>query len=205
MHPSFPRGSLLISLSVLLAAGIGGCGKKEEPKAAAPAASTAPAPAAAPVTPAPAPVPATPAPAPKAAAPAPAALASADADQPGVRVEVTELKRGSGEVVTLKFTFINDSGKNLDFGYSYGDPNVSIPDFSSVGGVHLVDAVNKKKYLVVRDSSDKKCVCSRELRDLPTGSRLNLWAKLPAPPAEVQKINVVIPHFGPMDDVPISQ
>ncbi len=193
MHTVIPRSFLLfVGLAVASVAVISGCGKKEEPK-------TAVAPAAPAATPA-APV-ATPAAAPSATA----VVASADADQPGVRVELTELKRGSGGTITLKFSFVNDSGKNLDFGYRYGDPNFSIPDFASVGGVHLVDAVNKKKYLVIRDTTDKKCVCSRDLRDVPTGSRVNLWAKLPAPPADVQKINVVIPHFGPMDDVPISQ
>lgn len=197
MRAVFPRSSVLfVGLVVALVAATSGCGKKEEPK---PATATAPAPSA-PAAPAAA---APPAAAPT--APATTVIASADADQPGVRVEVTELKRGSGGTVTLKFTFINDSGKNLDFGYRYGDPNFSVPDFASVGGVHLVDAVNKKKYLVIRDTTDTKCVCSRDLRDVPTGSRVNLWAKLPAPPAEVPKINVVIPHFGPMDDVPIGQ
>jgi hypothetical protein len=32
-----------------------------------------------------------------------------------------------------------------------------------------------------------------------------LWAKFPAPPDSVTKIGVVMPHFVPMDDVPISQ
>ena len=30
-------------------------------------------------------------------------------------------------------------------------------------------------------------------------------AKFPAPPDSVQKIGVVVPHFIPMDDVPISR
>jgi hypothetical protein len=32
-----------------------------------------------------------------------------------------------------------------------------------------------------------------------------LWVKFPAPPPSVTKISVNIPHFIPLDDVPISQ
>jgi hypothetical protein len=129
-------------------------------------------------------------------------LASADGEKSGLTVEVTELKRGSGGTVTLKFVMINNAKKKVDFGYNYGDGSTG--DISSVGGTHLIDAVNKKKYLVVRDSG-KKCVCSVVKGGIEVGERANLWAKFPAPPADVQKVSVVIPHFSPMDDVPISQ
>jgi len=66
----------------------------------------------------------------------------------------------------------------------------------------LIDGANKKKYLVVVDSG-KKCLCSEGLEPVPAKSRLNLWAKFPAPPVEVKKISVVVPHFTPIDDVPI--
>jgi hypothetical protein len=34
---------------------------------------------------------------------------------------------------------------------------------------------------------------------------MTLWARFPAPPAGVQKVSVVIPHFLPIDDVPIGR
>jgi len=133
-----------------------------------------------------------------------AVVATADGETPGLRVEVTELKRVSGGTVNLKFVMINDSDKKVDFGYSFADPSHHIPDFNSIGGVHLIDAAGKKKYFVVRDTS-KKCVCSQGLKDLQPKARMNLWAKFPAPPDNVEKIGVVIPHFMPMDDVPIGR
>jgi hypothetical protein len=137
--------------------------------------------------------------------PAPSAvIATADGESPGVRVEVTELKRVSGGTINLKFVMINDSDKKVDFGYSFVDRGHDVVDFKSIGGVHLIDAAGKKKYFVVRDS-EKKCVCSQNLKDLQPKSRMNLWAKFPAPPDNVEKISVVIPHFMPMDDVPISR
>ena len=133
-----------------------------------------------------------------------AVVATADGETPGLRVEVTELKRVSGGTVNLKFVMINDSDMKIGFGYSFVDPSQSGLDFNTIGGVHLIDAAGKKKYFVVRDS-EKKCVCSQGLKDLQPKSRMNLWAKFPAPPDNVEKIGVVIPHFMPMDDVPISR
>ncbi len=134
-----------------------------------------------------------------------AVLATADSDTGDLRVEVTELKRGSGGTVSLKFTMINKSSTRVEVGgYKFADPKHQIPDHNSVGGVHLIDAAGRKKYLVVRDTN-KQCVCSREIRRIEPGARLNLYVTFPAPPVEVQKVTVVIPHFSPMDDVTISQ
>lgn len=146
-------------------------------------------------------------PAPPTGAPPPStgpAIATADGDLPGIRVEIQELKRTGGDVVTLKFTMINDSDKGLGFAYSFGDADYQIKDYGGVGGIHLIDAVGKKKYFVVRDT-DTACLCSRSVPEIHAKARANLWAKFPAPPEDVQKITVVIPHFTPMDDVPISR
>jgi hypothetical protein len=133
------------------------------------------------------------------------AIASADGETSGVHAEVTELKRDSGGTVSLKFVLINDSDNKLPVFAQFHDPNFSHPgEERSVGGIYLVDAANQKKYLVVRDTR-RDCVCSKEIKDIPAKSRVNLWAKFPAPPADVKKIGIVIPHFPPMDDVPISQ
>lgn len=129
-------------------------------------------------------------------------VASTDGESSGVRLDVTELKRSSGNTLTLKFTIVNASDDRFGFGYDMGDKDFN--DFSNVGGVHLIDAANKKKYLVVRDSQ-KNCVCSSKLKDIQPGKSLNLWAKFPAPPETVQAISIVVPHFIPLDDVPIGQ
>ena len=102
----------------------------------------------------------------------------------------------------LRFTMINDGDKTLDVGYAYGAGSTS--DYGTVAGVHLIEPVGKKKYLVVRDS-ENKCDCSRGVKDVAAKSRVNLWARFPAPPDNVEKIGVVIPHFAPMDDAPLSR
>jgi hypothetical protein len=144
------------------------------------------------------------APASKAAAPAASGqvLASSDGEKTGLSVEVTELKRGSGGTVTLKFEMVNNTKEKFSLGGNYGAGGGNVDDYT-VSGTHLIDAVNKKKYLVVRDS-EKKCVCSKMDGYIQVGERGNLWAKFPAPPQDVKVISVMIPHFAPMDDVPIS-
>lgn len=136
------------------------------------------------------------------ASPATPAIAVADGETTGTKVEVQELKRGANSLM-LKIAIVNDSDKPVGFGYNFGDKANEIKDFNTIGGVTLVDSAGKKKYFVVRDT-ENTCVCSSNIKDIAPKSRANLWAKFPAPPDDVQKISVIIPHFTPMDDVPIS-
>jgi hypothetical protein len=133
----------------------------------------------------------------------PNAIATADGEKPGIRVDVTELKRQSGGTVMMKFAVVNNSPNDLGYGAHWlGDDKVRT-DYYSVGAVHLIDQVGKKKYFVIRDA-EEKCVCSGEISNTKAGQKANLWAKFPAPPPDVQKVSVVVPHFTPMDDVPIQ-
>ncbi len=179
------------ALSMLLGLSLAGCSKQEEK----PTTGEAPRPAGTNASP--------PATTPVSSAPSAAAIATADGERAGTSVEITELKRSSDNTVTLKFAMVNDSDKAIGFGYDFGDPANDIKDHASVGGVNLVDSAGKKKYFVVRDTEDN-CLCSRDIKDIQPRSRGNLWAKFPAPPDDVQKISIVIPHFSPLDDVPIS-
>ncbi|MFN2513366.1 MAG: hypothetical protein ABR568_18330 [Pyrinomonadaceae bacterium] len=199
---SLPQRPILNSLLIPLVAGLAlaGCSRLEGSKTTSN--SQAPQPAATPPTQVSVSTsPVSPAGLPPSAGPA---IATADGDLPGIRVEVQELKRTSGDVVNLKFAMINDSDKDLGFGYEFVDPDYSIKDHGGIGGVHLIDPVGKKKYFVARDT-ESTCLCSRGVPKIASRSRMQLWAKFPAPPEDVQKISIVVPHFIPMDDVPISR
>ncbi|HEY8133545.1 MAG TPA: hypothetical protein VII12_16835 [Thermoanaerobaculia bacterium] len=140
-------------------------------------------------------------------APAPAGnvIAATEGEKPGARIDITELKRTSGGTLNLKFTVANGGSEKLGlYGAYLGDASVSHDHYRDVSGVHLLDPVNKKKYFVVTDA-EKHCVCSKEIPDLEPGGKVNLWAKFPAPPPEVTKVTIEIPHFTPIDDVTISQ
>ncbi len=125
----------------------------------------------------------------------------AEGDTPGQRIEIRDLKRDDGGTVTLRFQLINESEQDIGACSSYRD--ASVDPCGTVGAVHLIDAANKKKYLVVRDAQ-KLCVCSTGLKTLRKGDRANAWAKFPAPPDAVQKVTVVVPGFEPVENVPIT-
>jgi hypothetical protein len=157
-------------------------------------------------TPAPAPQPtpqattAAPQPAPApASSPAPSSgLASTQGEFPGITVAVQELKRGTN-TLNLKFIITDQSGKGFATYYYLFEK-----EGHSVDGIHLIDPVGKKKYFVVRDS-DGACLCSREIQAVAPGGQSVMWAKFPSPPDDVQKMTVEIPHFPPLEDVPVSR
>jgi hypothetical protein len=193
----------LVSHVFVLVAAVG-CSTSEQPPPPASQPTATPVAAATTGIVAPTPVPAAAGPAAAAAPAGPPTIATADGETAGLRVEVTELKRASGGTVNLKFAMINTTDKSHSFSYDYGDGSQGATDYNSIGGVHLIDQVGKKKYFVARDS-ENKCLCSQGVSGIPTGGRVNLWAKFPAPPDDVEKISIVIPHFSPMDDVPLSR
>jgi hypothetical protein len=127
-------------------------------------------------------------------------VARADGETPDTRVELQELKRGSDGTLMLRMALVNDSDKSLNIACELRESGSE--SCGSISGVHLLDGAGKKKYLVLRDAGGT-CVCSRGLKVVPAKSRINVWAKFPAPPADVQKVSVVVPTFIPMDDVPL--
>jgi len=122
-------------------------------------------------------------------------IGSADSETGDLHADILELKRKASGTVTLKVAFVNNKSQFLSLlGF------FSRADF---GGVSLVDLSNKKYYFEMRDSQGA-CLCSRDVPDLNPGARVILYATFPAPPDNVTKINIEIPHFPPIEDVPIS-
>lgn len=130
-------------------------------------------------------------------------IATTDGELPGTSLNVTELKASNGTVM-LKFTLVNEGSRPFDPDTLNDSRDGSLHDAHAIGGVYLIDAANKKKYLAVFDT-DNHCICSRQTQDIPAKSSAHLWVKFPAPPDSVAKIGVVVPHFVPMDDVPLSR
>jgi hypothetical protein len=131
------------------------------------------------------------------AAPPPAAVA--EAQTPGIRAEVQQLKRDTGGTLTLRFAIINDSDDKFGDGCAF---RASGKECGYISGVYLIDAANKKKYTVINDA-EGRCICA-SVDKIEPHSRINFWAKFPAPPPNVQAISVAIPQFIPIDDVPIK-
>jgi hypothetical protein len=124
-----------------------------------------------------------------------------EGQDPDIRVEVRDLKRGDGGVVTLRLRLVNESADAFDASCDMRDPTFS-DSCGEFTGAYLLDAANKKKYTVVRDS-EKKCVCSG-VDAVEAGKKMNIWATFPAPPEGVNAVTVVVPLFEPIEGVPIN-
>jgi hypothetical protein len=137
----------------------------------------------------------------------PKILGSADGEKSGSRIDVTELKRVSGNMVSLKFVLVNDSNDAIPISYNFlpaqEAPSQMGLDTDSIAGVYLTDAAGGTKYIVVRDAHGV-CECSTGLGTVGSKSKLNLWAKFLAPPDSVTKLTVTVPHFQPVEDVPLK-
>lgn len=185
------HGIRQIAVVGLVALAMTACSKKEEAPPASPVATAAPAaaaPAAVPNTPPAATVSDTP---PAAAVPGAAAapvIATAEANAPGLRVEINELRRTGNDMVTMRMTFINDRQEKVQ-------PYVSTAFF--------FDYVNKQRFNPVRVGAD--ILCSSSWVDVPAHGRASAWVRFPAPPATVQKVGIQFDGFQPIDDVVIRQ
>ena len=124
-------------------------------------------------------------------------LGSADGETPGHHIDVTQLKRIHGNMVLLKFVLVNGSNALISMGDFLAG---STSDAGTIADVYLDDGASK--YVVTRDGD--VCRCSSHIQNLWPKAKYTLWAEFPAPPTSITKLNVVVPHFPPVEDVPLT-
>ena len=112
----------------------------------------------------------------------------------GVDVALTQVQRGSGDTLTVRWSYRNQTQE-------------AKPVTDEIGETYLVDPVNQRRYLMVRDANDlpvggQDSDPSRV--GLPAGQTLTAWAKFAAPADDVERISVYIPNVPPFEDIPIS-
>jgi hypothetical protein len=128
-----------------------------------------------------------------------------DHEVAGVEVALLEVKRTSGDTLTIKWQYRNktqEEKKLTKSAFSWSDPFLLSYD------AYLIDPVNKKKYLLLKDAEGTP-IAARHGRnqDITVGGGQNLstWAKFPTPPSDVTRISIYIPKVAPFEDIPISQ
>jgi hypothetical protein len=123
-----------------------------------------------------------------------------DANTDGIVAELTECRRSEG-VLTIKIRFRNTSDKPGSLTFTHwnasGQDN---PKFYVTAG--------NKKYFMLADSdgtvlSTNSTGNGVDANIIP-GKTFLWWAKYPAPPADVKKINFMMPVASPFEDVPIT-
>ncbi len=138
---------------------------------------------------------------------APAPLAVGDYEVSGVEVALLSVKRVSDGTLTVKWEYRNKTGEAKKLGESFKGMGWSEP-FSLVYDAYLVDARNKMKYPVVKDTRGDlvagKHPGHSKVVVLAPKQTLGEWAKFMAVPADVKTISVFIPGVAPFEDVPIG-
>jgi len=172
-----------------------------QPVAASPMHSSAPdtSAAASPVETQPTPPASSPATVPPAAQQA-GVIQTQETNEAGVVGELTDCRRSEG-VLTIKVRFRNTSNKQAHLTFTHwnasGQDN---PKFYVTAGI--------KKYFMLTDT-DGTVLSTNSTgngveANLDPGKIFLWWAKYPAPPADVKKINFMMPVTSPFEDVPIT-
>jgi hypothetical protein len=122
-------------------------------------------------------------------------LGVGDNDVSGVQVALLDVRRTSGDTVTVKWQYRNTNSDKANVREIYS--NYAATD------AYVLDPVNKKKYMVLRDATNEPIAEKHDSSELAPGQRITSWAKFPAPPPDVTKVTVAIPHVAPFEDVTI--
>ena len=126
-------------------------------------------------------------------------LATIQGNIEGIHIDILSLKRGEGNMLTLRVAFVNESGAPVK--------DAVFPGMDGSGWrVSLVDYQAKKKYGII-DFDDGTCLCTTKLiynADFEPGRKV-LWAKFRAPPESVQKITLLAGNGEPVEGLPITR
>jgi hypothetical protein len=130
---------------------------------------------------------------------APKPIQTQDSNFKDVVAELMECKREDG-VLTVKVRFRNTSTTE--------QKSITLIPRDNARDDYYVTA-GSKKYFVLRDTEKKPLGPPGNYAGvlevtLEKGGSYMWWAKYPAPPADVKKINYYTPVTPPFDDVPIN-
>jgi len=117
-----------------------------------------------------------------------------DSDLSGISLELTSVQK-TIDTITIRFKYINT-----------GDKSVRIDKEANqqVSDMYYVDAKNKKKYPIVKDTQGKPLSSNLDYLEVGAGETKAGWAKFPAPPPDVTTISVYIPGAPPFENVPVA-
>lgn len=118
-----------------------------------------------------------------------------DSDISGISLELTSVQK-SGDTIMIRFKYISTRDEPTRIDKEAGQ---------QVADLYYVDAGNKKKYPVIKDTADKPLSSNLDYFEVKPGETKAGWAKFPAPPADVTTISVYIPGAPPFENVPIAQ
>ena len=138
------------------------------------------------------------------ARPAPAqqsstAIATAEGSEINTTAALMQVRRTGEKVVTVRLRV--SLGRNHDdewFPELEGDGS-----WYSAEGLRLVDEANGREHFPLVDA-DGACLCSTDIHGLNPGETVGVYAKFPAPPADVDRVSIHVPGFQSFDGVALG-
>lgn len=118
----------------------------------------------------------------------------------GLVLKITSAERDQGGFVTVQGSVTNQSNKAWVGASWRGDERELAKNGGSLAGASLVDAVGKKKYLVLRDTQGG-CLCTKFTGGVLSGQSVDWFAQFPAPPEGTNKVTFQV---GAMPPAPIE-
>jgi hypothetical protein len=118
-----------------------------------------------------------------------------DSDLSGISMELTSVQK-TGDTIMIRFKYISTRDKPTRIDNEAGQ---------QVSDMYYVDAKNKKKYPIIKDTESKPLSSNLVYFEVAAGETKAGWAKFPAPPPDVTAISVYIPGAPPFENVPIAQ
>ena len=123
----------------------------------------------------------------------------------GVEVTLLELKRTSGDTVTARWSYANKTKEPKQLTQ---ERTGWIDPYRLSRNAYLAEGTNRVKYEVMTDT-DRRPIASRngtpnKFIFVAPGQTVTVWAKFQAPPANVNKVTVMIDGVAPFEDVPIA-
>jgi hypothetical protein len=127
----------------------------------------------------------------------PSVLASGDDTEGwGMRCEILEVKRVSGDALLIKWRIIGAQSDAVRYDWPQGSNDEA----------YYIDTVRNRKYSVLTAGSfvDRIGALLHAQTIQPNQQRM-AWAKFPAPPITTKKISIYIHSFTPFEDITISE
>ena len=126
----------------------------------------------------------------------------------GLDVALLRLRRASDNTLNIQLRYINNTDEEVTLCTRYakkGLPQCYDGGSSWLANIYIVDNINQKKHLIVRAGGEPMTTkVNEKLAVLSPGSSYKVWAKVPAPPADVESVSLYIPGTIPMEDISIE-
>jgi hypothetical protein len=134
-----------------------------------------------------------------------APIAVQDHEVEGVEVALLEVKRASGNTVTIKWQYRNKTNEKKPLNHG---ANMGMDSYRFAKDVYFLDP-SQKKYVVLKDAQGIPQAAKHDQfafsLNLAPKQTVNTWAKFPAPPADVEKVNIYLPGAPPFEDIALGK